>query len=396
MRITNRVVTEKYLKSINNIQTRLDQLNTQVVTGRKYMKVSENTPAAVQGFQIRKDLQRVEGYQSSITYAQGMLSNSESSIDHIQQMLKEAKAQIIYGLNGSQSSEERDIVATQIRNLQQQVLQQLNSNSAGLYYFGGDCVQQDPFFVDQNDGKLHYRYRDGNTLTDIALDDLHSEEQPPGGPDPAYDLYKELMGAGLFTDIGMGIRQDGVTPPQSSRIDRNSVFTYTMPGIQITGVGAHTNAFGQETSLNLYDLLGTIADEFSSGSYTYDRANELFGYLDGWDESADPNSAWYNPKLNDDPANAAYDPTYSPVHTDGRAILTQLAITDVGARMQYLSFMKTRMDTRKLNDIERQQAVEGADPAETIIYYESQSLTYEAALRMGAKVIPMSIFDYIQ
>jgi len=264
MRITNRVVTEKYLKSINNIQYDMDYLNQQVVTGRKFMKVSENTPAAVKAFQIRRDMKRIEGYQDSLLHAKGMLNNSESSIMHIQILVQDAKEKILYGLNGTQSDDERRIIANQLRNLQQEMLQRLNSNAADLYYFGGSSVAQEPFQLD-TDGKLMYRYKDGADFKWIRVEDLHETPDPALVPsDPSYDLYKELLNAGLFVDIGLGIRSENVPPSPSSApyVDRNSVFTYTLTGISITGAGKVAMSDGTLVSNNVYDLIGAIADGF--------------------------------------------------------------------------------------------------------------------------------------
>jgi flagellar hook-associated protein 3 FlgL len=185
------------------------------------------------------------------------------------------------------------------------------------------------------------------------------------------ELYKELQNAGLFMDIGMGIRSESSPPSPSGApyIDRSSVFTYTLPGISVTGVGTTTMSDGSIVSNNLFDLLGAIAanfeSDFSDGKggtdipYTYERADELFGIL------------------------------------EKREITVQYSITDVGTKMHYLDFISDSMETRELDDIEQQQEVEGADPAESIIYYSAQMVSYQAALQMGTKVIPMSIFDYM-
>ena len=371
MRITNRVTTEKYLRSINNIQYNLDYLDSQVITGRKFMRVSENTPAAVKAFQIRRDMKRVEGYQDSRLHAQGMLNNAESSIMTIQDMVIEAKEKIIMGMNDpSASYDERRIIATQLRNMQQEILQRLNSSAADLYYFGGNSVAQEPFRLD-TDGKLMYRYKDGADFKWVRVEDLHETPDPSLATDPDYELYQELRNAGLFVDIGLSIRSENVPPSPSAApfVDRNSVFTYTLTGISITGVGQVAMSDGTMVSNNLYDLLGSIADSFEdnfvngSGNieiYHHDRVDELFGLLRKRESSI------------------------------------QFSITDVGTKKQFLDFIKDSLASREYDNTVRQQDVEGADPARTIIYFTAQQVAYSAALRMGTKVIPMSIFDYMR
>ncbi|MDR1135020.1 MAG: hypothetical protein LBL49_02410 [Clostridiales Family XIII bacterium] len=371
MRITNRIITEKYLKSLNNIATDLDKLNTQFITGRKFMKVSENTPAAVKAFQIRKDMKRVEGYQASITHAKGMLQNAESTIKGIGEMVQEIKVKVIAGLNAPDSVTERKIIATEMRSLQQEMLQHLNSNASGTYYFGGNSVAQEPFSI-ADDGKLQYRYMDGADFKWVKLQDLHATPDPNiGPPDPMNDLYNSLMNAGLFVDLGMGIRSDtsASSPTAAPYIDRNSVFTYTLPGLSITGVGSSVMSDGSVISNNIYDLIGSLASNFednfndgngnSSISYTYDRGNELLRFLEKNESTV------------------------------------QYALTNAGTKMYYLNFISTSMSSREFDNIERQQATEGQDREKTIIYYDAQQVTYNAALKMGAQILPMSIFNYM-
>jgi len=169
----------------------------------------------------------------------------------------------------------------------------------------------------------------------------------------------------------MGIRSENVPPSPSDApfVDRNSVFTYTLTGISITGVGMVEMSDGTKVSNNVYDLLGAIADSFEdrfidgSGNietYTHDRVDELFGLL------------------------------------RQREISIQFSITEVGTKTQYLNFIKESLDAREYDNTVRQDDVEGADPAKTIIYFTAQRIAYQAALQMGTKVIPMSIFDYIR
>ncbi|HYE67050.1 MAG TPA: hypothetical protein VEA58_00480, partial [Anaerovoracaceae bacterium] len=123
MRITNKMITSKYIRSLNTLSTDLDKLNTQISSGRAFSKSSENTSAAIKAFQIRRDLSGTEGYQANIQHAQSSLANSESALSHIEELLKTAKDQILIGKTGTSSETERKIVATELRSIQEQLLQ---------------------------------------------------------------------------------------------------------------------------------------------------------------------------------------------------------------------------------------------------------------------------------
>lgn len=332
MRITNRMITSKYVRSLNQISSDLNRLNNKVTSGRAFTKASENTSAAIRAYQLRRDMSKSEGFMANIQHAETTLRNSESSIMHIQELVQNAQTKIIQGVNGTQSEGERKIIATELRNIQDQMLQTLNGSSSDMYYFGGTNTTEKPFALDA-DGKLMYN---GNLLADPLLDSA------------------SLLADSRFVDIGLNVRMDA-----SGAIDNTSVFKYSIPGLQITGYGEEL-VNGETMSANIYDLIGRMATELEKGStYDKDMADALLGKIQQT-----------SPKV---------------VH----------ALTDVGAKTSYLEFITDRLETKEFNDQERQMELEAADPAETIIYFKSQEAAYNAALQMGTKIIQPSIFDYM-
>ena len=333
MRITNRMITSKYVRSLNQISSDLNRLNNKVTSGRAFTKASENTSAAIRAYQLRRDMSKSEGFMTNIQHAETTLRNSESSIMHIQELVQNAQTKIIQGVNSTQSEGERKIIATELRNIQDQMLQTLNGSSSDMYYFGGTNTTEKPFTLDSATGKLMYN---GNLLDDPALDSA------------------ALLADSRFVDIGLNVRVDA-----SGVIDNTSVFKYSIPGLQITGYGQEP-VNGELMSTNIYDLIGRMATELEKGSgYDKDMADALLGKIQQT-----------SPKV---------------VH----------ALTDVGAKTSYLEFITDRLETKEFNDQERQMELEAADPAETIIYFKSQEAAYNAALQMGTKIIQPSIFDYM-
>ena len=332
MRITNRMITSKYVRSLNQISSDLNRLNNKVTSGRSFTKASENTSAAIRAYQLRRDMGKSEGFMTNIQHAETTLRNSESSIMHIQELVQNAQTKIIQGVNGTQSESERKIIATELRNIQDQMLQTLNGSSSDMYYFGGTNTTEKPFTLD-TDGKLMYNGTQLYSLTSGPANDLLADSR--------------------FVDIGLNVRVDA-----TGQIDSTSVFKYSIPGLQITGYGEE-DINGEFISRNLYDLIGRMATELESSTYNSDMADKLLGKLQQT-----------SPKV---------------VH----------ALTDVGAKTSYLEFITDRLETKEFNDQERQMKLEAADPAETIIYFKSQEAAYNAALQMGTKIIQPSIFDYM-
>jgi len=335
MRITSRMVTKQFVRSLNDLSLGLNRVNNQVITGRKFSKSSENTTAAVKGFRIRRDLSRADSYLRNIEHAKSSLSDAESALSHINKLMSDAEERIIAGLNGTQSKEVRDILSEELYHLQQQLYQTLNSNTADSYTFGGANTKNRPFEVN-GDGKLVYN---GYILNDLS-------------PADADELGKKS----LFVDIGLDVQFDALT----GKIDERTVFGYSVPGVNIVGSGSITIPTGETVSANLYDLIDELMKEFKSDSYTHTRADALFGAFQSAKER----------------------------------ILS--GITSIGAKTSYLTFMADRIEVRTIDLKERQVDVEGIDPAEAIIHFESQKFAYNAALQMGGQILQPTVFDFMK
>ncbi|WP_026395945.1 hypothetical protein [Acetobacterium malicum] len=346
MRITYRMMTSRYSNNLNSLSSDLDKLNTQVATGRKYARTSEDVSSAVRGYQIRRNLSKVEGYQDNIRHAEDFLTNSESTLSQIESSLSEATTKIQQGMNGSQSEGDRKIIASELRTIQKQMLQTMNTEASDMFLFGGTNDQK-PFTVETTAGGIEQLKYNGKILDDLS--DATVDEKK---------IVDALKSDALYVDIGLGVTFDETT----GDIARNSVFNYSVPGLNFMGYGKNTTAIpGEEVSNNLYDLLGRIATEFEKegSAYSFEKVDKLYG-------------------LFKDNSLKAYQMT-----------------TEIGAKSQYLEFMTNRYETQNFNLQERQTQVEGVDAAYTYIAFQSQKVAYSAALQMGQSVVQQSVFDYM-
>ena len=327
-------MTRNYLSNLGSLSNNLNTLNTKVTTGRSFLKSSEDAASAIRGYNIRTQLSKNSMYQENISYAQSSLTNAESTLNQINGITQEASVKILSAMNATKSLNERNIIATELKALQDELLSSLNSSASDVYYFGGTNIDTEPFTVGA-DGKLNYN---GAVLDVIADGSAHLTDS-------------------RYLDIGLNLAFDATT----GEVDKSTVFSYSITGPSITGYGTETLADGTKVSKNLYDLLGSLVTELkkSDAEYDSDKVGKMYGVFK--------------------------DSSLNVVNS----------MTVVGAKSSYLDFMTDRLETQELNLKELQTAVEGADPAETIIDFTSQELAYQAALQMGTKLLQPSIFDYM-
>jgi flagellar hook-associated protein 3 FlgL len=67
----------------------------------------------------------------------------------------------------------------------------------------------------------------------------------------------------------------------------------------------------------------------------------------------------------------------------------------IGEKCKSLEFLSGRLDDDESNAMAKQNMLESADPAKSILDYRNQELSYTAALQMGAKVLQTSLLDYL-
>lgn len=231
MRVTDRMMSTKYLTNLNKTYTRMNDLNEKVVSGRKYLTGSEDPASALKAYQVRENLSKIELYKNNVSEVDGLFTDVEAAVSSINTILSDVKEQLVSAKSGSKNTEDFDVVAEVLRNYQSELLNIANSNYGGDYIFGGGRMNEMPFSL--VGGVLHYHGIDVNSNNAADF--------------PAEDM---------FYDIGLGLKTDA-----SGNVLPGTALNISNPGSKIFGTG--TDADG--ISNNLYNLLGQIADIFESG-----------------------------------------------------------------------------------------------------------------------------------
>jgi len=226
MRITNNMLSRKYVGNLNSSLEELDRLNDQVASGRKYAKASDDPATALKALQVRRNLARISQYQTNLTDAANWLMQTESTVAGIKEIATQAYEATLQGMTGTVSETDRKILGQQLRDLQEQLLQMANSNFSGRYILGGANTRMAPFTVD-GAGKLLYN---GQDVDGAAVNNVD-----------------------VFYDLGMGLQLDA-----AGEIKPETAFTISTNGALVLGSGIDGNGLPN----NLYRLIGQISQCF--------------------------------------------------------------------------------------------------------------------------------------
>jgi len=190
MRITNNMMMKNYLGNLNNNLTNLTDYQYKVATGKNINSLSDDPIGLISIMNSNVKLQKNAEYQETVESATAWLTQTDSSVYQMNQILQSAYEALISTTGDSRSAEDKKATAEYIAQLRDQALTIANNQNGSKYLFGGYNVNNKPFTVDSG-GNILYN---GLDLTDATNPDLIAAE----GQSVAYEI-----GAGIVMDISI-------------------------------------------------------------------------------------------------------------------------------------------------------------------------------------------------
>ncbi len=172
MRVTGNSFTNSLVNQLNLLASRQYKLQSQAATGQR-ISAPEDDPAAVQRtLGLNHEAGALQQYTDNISRLQERATSSFDALKAVK-AISDRAGEIATLADGTKSSEELRIYATEITQLIQQAAQLLNSKQRGDYVFGGTASGQPPFSVatDANGNVTSVTY---NGNTSVAEADIAS------------------------------------------------------------------------------------------------------------------------------------------------------------------------------------------------------------------------------
>lgn len=336
MRITSVMMGNTYRKNLQSAQQRLNEASLRSTNFKKFQKISDDPSSAAKGFQLRREIARVEDQLSNAEMMEGRINTAESSMVNVQEQLKDVKDRLIQGNNGTFSQEDRAVIAEELRGIQKAIIQDMNVSYAGQHLFGGEKTEKPPLSVG-DDGKLLYQ---GQSLEKMAGE----------SDDDFAKRMAKLEDQMILIDFGYGIETG----------QSQSGFDVSLSAMNFLGHGVNSE---NGLSNNLYNLIGDMADYLeSSTDDTFDA--EKFGV--SIEQYQDCHSKFLN------------------------------GLTNMGEKEHTIEYTKTRLKSTLTALQEKQSYVEAVDPTEALSDFKYEEFAFRASLAVGTKILQPSLLDYLR
>jgi len=137
MRITNTMMTNNILYSINHNREVLSVYEQQIATGKKIQKPSDDPIVAVRALRFRNNVKEIGQYQTNAKDAVSWASVTEQAISNVTDIVKRIRDLSVQATSDVMNIENRKNVVTEIDQLMEQFMSEANTTYAGRHVFGG-------------------------------------------------------------------------------------------------------------------------------------------------------------------------------------------------------------------------------------------------------------------
>jgi flagellar hook-associated protein 3 FlgL len=399
------------LSNLSMNLSRMDKLQNQLSTGRKYGHISDDPSALIYGQAARNKLARLDHYQGAVETAQSWLTQAEAGVMELNKVVGAIYEELISaggvktGYDGENLASDKQNLAMVIKQMQDHYLDTLNSSFGDRFVFGGYNTPGDwaagrpaevkPFTIEMvadhpvpgtTQPQLFFNgfnISQFNGMDSKDFDDMFRKIDLSGLSDTA--AREKMLSELGFNDLATGGDVDfaaasGFSLDDAVTMNRllNDVIEFDVgPGISMP------------VTQNGIDIVFFVSRENGTGApimrNTFDLIQEIYIAING-DQNATP-----------------------PIHSRGAEELTLLIgeiqgsqnhlltrVAEIGGRQRRLELLEARYAQDNLNYERMRSDAEDADMAEVIMFLKMAETVYQAALSAGARVIQPTLMDFLR
>jgi flagellar hook-associated protein 3 FlgL len=181
------------LRAMQNLQSALDQTQRQISSGRRLLTPSDDPIASGRALDLRESLSRLTQFDRNAGIAENRLALEESTLTSANDVLQRVRELALQGNNDTQSDETRALIAIEIRDRLDFLVQIANQkDGSGNYLFSGNLSDVAP--VSRSGSTFTYNGDQGQRLIQIG------EGRQVADGDPGSDIFFMVRaGNGVFT-----------------------------------------------------------------------------------------------------------------------------------------------------------------------------------------------------
>lgn len=172
MRITNAMMTSNTKNNININKLNEDRLNTQMATGQKISRPSDDPVVAIRALRLNTNLSQLnQYYDKNIPDASAWMKVTETALSQTDQIFTNIKENLTTGASDTNTATDRQKILTSLKGLREELYSSGNADYAGRTVFTGYRTGESlTFLATDKDLEHDIRIHDTFTMDDIEED----------------------------------------------------------------------------------------------------------------------------------------------------------------------------------------------------------------------------------
>lgn len=132
------MLSNNMLRNLSNSYSRLDKLQDQISTQKKFTKPSDDPVAAMMGMNYRTDLNRIQQYTRNIGEIRNWVDSTDDALDKGVLALQRIRDLTVQASNGTLEGDQRKAVAEEVKQLKEHLQNLGDTQVGGKYIFNGN------------------------------------------------------------------------------------------------------------------------------------------------------------------------------------------------------------------------------------------------------------------
>ena len=360
MRITQGMIQNSSLNTMYNNMNKLNSLYNQMNTLKKIQRPSDDPIIAGRSLKLRLNVMESEQHASNVDEAVSWMSVTEAALKNTTEMIKDIRTRAVQASNGVLTTEDRNKIVSDMKQLYGQLKQESNVTYAGRYVFSGYKTDQ-PVFLEKAtklDKEVELKadmrlVEDMTAAEDMIIDGTtiaKGDTIPKGTVIPA----GTTLPAG--TELPAGTLNPNIHGYTAEQKIEYEIGVNNTLDVNTLGMPEMMNSL----LTNIEDMISTISDP----DVTDEELNKMFsGMIEQMDD---------------------------------RLKETSIMTADLGSKQNRLEYTQSRLNDDKTNYTELLSNTEDVDLEEVYVEFNTQYMIYQSGLQATSKVIMNTLADFLR
>lgn len=362
MRVSDKMNQSQLLNNIQKSRSNIQTLQNQAATMKKVSKPSDDPIGAAKILENRTELKNFNQFEKDIEHARTFLETTESTLSQMNEALVRVKELALQGASDTNGGLPREMIAEEISQISNSILEMSNRTSGERYLFGGYKTEGAPFA------------KDGAYRGDAALVQIQNHRDQ--------FIPMNLPGSQVFMGEGLGFSQT---------VKRDWEVPKTLEDLQAFKLNNIEKQFQkEEEQQNMLETRGPASIGFGERLQTDPDADpvtgqkgvQIFSLVTGLEAALRTND-----KQGIQDALEPLDMALNQIN---------MARAEVGGRVSQMNATQEGLQKQIVDNKTQNSVIEDADAFETMSNLSKSDSTLKGVLETSSKIGQLSLLDFLR